>query len=63
LKVTGSIVDIYVLEKPGVPKNAPVKERIGGFEMELMESLSKQLGFTYDVKIALLNHFCNICPG
>jgi len=55
ISITGSDMDIFVIERRNVDSNAPFTERIGGFEVELAIALSKQLGFVLNVIVLLLS--------
>jgi len=49
LILAGSLYDIYLFIRKNIPDKATIAEKYGGFEMGLVDAMSKHLGFTYHV--------------
>jgi len=49
LILAGSLYDVYLFRREGIPDEAPIVEKYGGFEMGLVDAMSKHLGFSYHV--------------
>jgi len=49
MRVTGSTIDVFVYDRKNVSPNASVTEKFGGFEIWMIEELSKIHGFNLKV--------------